>query len=561
VWGQHRRGVRGCAGGRLTPTRVGTTRDCGASPAARSAHPHACGDDPHARRPSEPERGSPPRVWGRLQRRLRPLRLRWLTPTRVGTTRWPTPRALESTAHPHACGDDLHEQSLVRRHGGSPPRVWGRHGRQPAQPDVLRLTPTRVGTTRRVNGGYLHLSAHPHACGDDWRSSAAWRSAAGSPPRVWGRRLEDLAERLLERLTPTRVGTTRSIRRASVPVSAHPHACGDDCGSIRDRRTIGWLTPTRVGTTAARFARASWCSAHPHACGDDLLRAHVKRQTAGSPPRVWGRHALPQALGTDARLTPTRVGTTWTPRGSRSRPSAHPHACGDDVYNAIQEQLARGSPPRVWGRLQPLDVPGNGVRLTPTRVGTTLTGFSRASRRAAHPHACGDDGHALVERFGHYGSPPRVWGRRAHVLGLDGAGRLTPTRVGTTPRRSSSASTWPAHPHACGDDEVHGAFDTLDAGSPPRVWGRRLRHRQRRRADRLTPTRVGTTRPCRPRSRARAAHPHACGDDLPDDPAGYHDGGSPPRVWGRRGRSRGDARGPRLTPTRVGTTSTPSTTS
>ncbi len=50
------------------------------------------------------------------------------------------------------------------------------------------------------------------------------------------------------------------------------------------------------------------------------------------------------------------------------------------------------------------------------------------------------------------------------------------------------------HPHACGDN--FGKIETVDnlLGSPPRVWGQRLRQRNHHARPRFTPTRVGTTR-------------------------------------------------------------------
>ena len=238
-----------------------------------------------------------------------------------------------------------------------------------------RFTPTRVGTT--------NLSA------------LFSQRLTGSPPRVWGQ------------LEATGV--------SSSPHTVHPHACGDNI--IHRVMDVGvfWFTPTRVGTTV---------------CG-----AGTRRNSFGSPPRVWGQreHWLGQSGG--RHFTPTRVGTTHSSSLGMGWHAVHPHACGDNEWDDLLIIKQIGSPPRVWG--QPtalLGVPIR-VRFTPTRVGTT---------------------------------PPPI------VFEADKQ-RFTPTRVGTTPPWRGASAT------CC--------------GSPPRVWGQRALWSPGRPNGRFTPTRVGTTLP------------------------------------------------------------------
>jgi len=96
-----------------------------------------------------------------------------------------------------------------------------------------RFTPTRVGKTR--------LRIH----------SVSW-AYFGSPPRVWGKRVDERVARRRQRFTPTRVGKTRVAGRSSTgligspprvwgkrpscastigTVAVHPHACGENAGS------------------------------------------------------------------------------------------------------------------------------------------------------------------------------------------------------------------------------------------------------------------------------------------------------------------------------------------
>ena len=111
------------------------------------------------------------------------------------------------------------------------------------------------------------------------------------------------------------------------------------------------------------------------------------------------------------------------------------------------------------------------------------------------------------------GSPPRVWGKRLRGEGLDFVVRFTPTRVGKT------------------------RLVTPPGGvvrfTPTRV-GKTQQRRRQRAAQRFTPTRVGKTQHSAQPPGAPAVHPHACGENRRINPGLVDMHGSPPRVWGKR---------------------------
>ena len=309
AWGRH----RGCSGGgrgeRLTPTRVGTT--CGRRRLRhwRQAHPHTRGDDRSGNPATDRREGSPPHAWGRrVCNRLLVRRVR-LTPTRVGTTRRTSDLPSRPRAHPHTRGDDAHSSSGTKAHSGSPPHAWGRPSRPASCTCRVRLTPTRVGTTRwRATSSY-RASAHPHTRGDDTRHVQLAGRDGGSPPHAWGR--------------------------------------------PRDRvRSIGrnGLTPTRVGTTMLRRSRKRLRRAHPHTRGDDATASAAVPSDRGSPPHAWGRPFSTPAGNYRRGLTPTRVGTTIRPRDVWVASGAHPHTRGDDDFCKPLHRGHAGSPPHAWGR-------------------------------------------------------------------------------------------------------------------------------------------------------------------------------------------------------------------
>ena len=85
------------------------------------------------------------------------------------------------------------------------------------------------------------------------------------------------------------------------------------------------------------------------------------------------------------------------------------------------------------------------------------------------------------------------WGPHGEVGSVTLDERFTPTRVGTTLRRATSAVISAVHPHACGDHGVWGCRIPRSPGSPPRVWGPQNSIGAVGMEARFTPTRVGTT--------------------------------------------------------------------
>ena len=173
------------------------------------------------------------------------------------------------------------------------------------------FTPTPVGTTARRWMCLSQSTVHPHACGDNDGTLVPCFNHNGSPPRLWGQRLHLHVLDWEWRFTPTPVGTTLASTRTRLGVAVHPHACGDNSG----------LRGAVVGRSAV----------HPHACGDNSDFSMAALLPTGSPPRLWGQ----------------RWGRGRLENGS----AVQPHACGD---NALVRFCATRQ-----------------IRFTPTPVGTT----------------------------------------------------------------------------------------------------------------------------------------------------------------------------------------------
>ena len=513
AWGRRPRSPRRRPGPRFTPTRVGTTDVIRArrTRCRSPVHPHARGDDVGVTGPAARASGSPPRAWGRRRPRRRPRALRRFTPTRVGTTHRAAVGLGCYGSPPRAWGRRRAVVGRQRRRIGSPPRAWGRrpdarvmHRSSSVHPHARgddasrrargarrRFTPTRVGTTRRRTPARERTPVHPHARGDDCarRVDVAGRYRF-TPTRVGTTIVARMRDRALARFTPTRVGTTSDRGDAPMRRPVHPHARGDDASHWRCARAVAgsppraWgrrrhgrrpvperFTPTRVGTTPLA-ARAAGATVHPHARGDDHGRASrpalMPRFTptrvgttsardsvatgVGSPPRAWGRRRAGRGRRSGDRFTPTRVGTT-----RRAVQSAHrarrftPTRVGTTPARARATGRAHGSPPRAWGRRRR---PGGSSR----RAGSPPRAWGRRARMAArrvasvHPHARGDDAHAIAPSARRVGSPPRAWGRRAGRQRIGAAPAHPHARGDDVTRTGVTLAPAPVHPHARGDD-------------------------------------------------------------------------------------------------------------
>ncbi len=286
----------------------------------------------------------------------------------------------------------------------------------------------------------------------------------------------------------------------------------------------------------ASSLRERTSTVHPHACGEHIVSSSTRTRSFGSSPRMWGTLKFQSESGCSRRFIPTHVGNTHARRRGRSRPTVHPHACGEhpDGYRLIR--LEHGSSPRMWGTHHRGPLKQSMGRFIPTHVGNTAKTQARHCVPAVHPHACGEHWTSPYRSCRCGGSSPRMWGTPGAGAVGGSPRRFIPTHVGNTGASPAGAGRWSVHPHACGEHLTESGL---------------IGPQQR-----FIPTHVGNTTRHEPTGASNAVHPHACGEhrNMTNSQAAKH--GSSPRMWGTRMSKFKAGDLARFIPTHVGNTGT-----
>ena len=171
------------------------------------------------------------------------------------------------------------------------------------------LIPAHAGKTIYRDFHYLGRWAHPRACGENSQPVEGIQCLPGSSPRMRGKRKSHASTGPPGGLIPAHAGKTHSPLTTSYMLTAHPRACGENyrpdaeivpmLGSsprmrgklsarCRDRANVG-LIPAHAGKTSSRRVehRGEW--AHPRACGENRLPLIQALAPHGSSPRMRGK--------------------------------------------------------------------------------------------------------------------------------------------------------------------------------------------------------------------------------------------------------------------------------
>ena len=187
-----------------------------------------------------------------------------------------------------------------------------------------------------------------------------------------------------------------------------------------------------MGTSFYRLLQRCLQRDHPHAYGDKSSTNPNIGVWCGSSPRVWGQGHIPRPLQRRFRIIPTRMGTRQIEEIFPRSSKDHPHAYGDKLSITWCSLAVIGSSPRVWGQVIMESVKKTYTGIIPTRMGTSLPPYGLCRSFRDHPHAYGDKKTNTVASLTKLGSSPRVWGQVKLPRMFSNANRIIPTRMGTS---------------------------------------------------------------------------------------------------------------------------------
>ena len=193
-----------------------------------------------------------------------------------------------------------------------------------------------------------------------------------------------------------------------------------------------------------------------------------------------------------------------------------------------------GSSPRVRGKLRRVASSIAARGLIPACAGKTGARILAHPACQAHPRVCGENGVRASFRLPWVGSSPRVRGKRFVGVPNRRLEGLIPACAGKTRADLWRRRNNPAHPRVCGENESACAGAVIDAGSSPRVRGKRVGYFAGFGVDGLIPACAGKTTRNRPPPAPAGAHPRVCGENFFAFAHKPFVTGSSPRVRGKR---------------------------
>ena len=154
---------------------------------------------------------------------------------------------------------------------------------------LVGIIPTRMGTSMQKLIRNSGVRDHPHAYGDKYSLAFPGFPELGSSPRVWGQAVRQAQSCHMNRIIPTRMGTSSFMERTVCSQrGSSPRVWGQVFTNLEDGSVAG-IIPTRMGTSPRQIQTSEFGADHPHAYGDKIAYILHACKVMGSSPRVWGQ--------------------------------------------------------------------------------------------------------------------------------------------------------------------------------------------------------------------------------------------------------------------------------
>ena len=172
-----------------------------------------------------------------------------------------------------------------------------------------------------------------------------------------------------------------------------------------------------------------------------------------------------------------------------------------------------GSPPRMRGKVQPVQPPGRLLGITPAYAGKRRATALRCRCTRDHPRICGEKCNQRVRMVEQPGSPPHMRGKDMGLRASRIAGGITPAYAGKRNRFRFASFYKRDHPRICGEKYLAAGFSSRSRGSPPHMRGK------------VRTALSGTI--------GKKDHPRICGEKCLRMPLILRHLGSPPHMRGK----------------------------
>ena len=153
-------------GFRITPAHAGKSEPKRHETGVCGDHPRACGEKPKVTPPHSPYLGSPPRMRGKGVLDFYSIGFGGITPAHAGKRRTTGGTEPSRRDHPRACGEKGVVKFFTAKAAGSPPRMRGKEVDNEELRNKLGITPAHAGKSPHPILKMEYVEDHPRACGE-----------------------------------------------------------------------------------------------------------------------------------------------------------------------------------------------------------------------------------------------------------------------------------------------------------------------------------------------------------------------------------------------------------
>ena len=155
-----------------------------------------------------------------------------ITPACAGKSHFATNFHLNKRDHPRMCGEKWDKLPREIKQKGSPPRMRGKGERKRRHSNPRGITPAYAGKSSNVPSAFRCGRDHPRVCGEKAFVRSCCASRTGSPPRMRGKGRQSEIVTDGPRITPAYAGKRHLIVPNCLPLQDHPRVCGEKTKKI-----------------------------------------------------------------------------------------------------------------------------------------------------------------------------------------------------------------------------------------------------------------------------------------------------------------------------------------